>query len=164
MDSGFPDLVASLDYPLFVVTAAAEDGERSGCLVGFTTQCSIHPARYLVCLSRRNHTHGVAARAKALGVHLVTHHQREIAELFGTQTGDETDKFGRVPWKEGPEGTPLLDDCPNRFVGRVVERIPGGDHTVYLLDVISASIADAEKPIEPLTFQEVRDLDAGHEA
>jgi len=35
---------ASDDYPMYIVTAvAADSGERSGCLVGFTTQCSINP-------------------------------------------------------------------------------------------------------------------------
>ncbi len=35
----FESLVGSMDYPMFVVTVNA-GGERSGCLVGFVTQCS----------------------------------------------------------------------------------------------------------------------------
>jgi flavin reductase (DIM6/NTAB) family NADH-FMN oxidoreductase RutF len=48
-------MVDRLDYPLFVVTVASPE-ERSGCLVGFATQCSIEPPRYLVCISKENHT------------------------------------------------------------------------------------------------------------
>ncbi len=40
-------LVTEIDYPMFIVTAAA-GGRRAGCLVGFTTQCSIHPPRFLI--------------------------------------------------------------------------------------------------------------------
>ena len=153
-------LTAALDYPMFVVTAAA-GGSRAGCLVGFTTQCSIDPARFLVCLSRRNHTCRVAADAELLAVHVLDRDQRALAELFGTETGDDVDKLARIAWTEGPSGTPLLDDCPNRFVGRVVDRFDAGDHLAFLVEVVEAWSAD---PGPLLTFQSVRDLEPGHRA
>ena len=153
-------LTAALDYPMFIVTAAA-GGRRAGCLVGFTTQCSIDPARFLVCLSRRNHTCRVAADAELLAVHLLGREQRALAELFGTETGDEVDKLARCAWTEGSSGTPLLDECPNRFVGRVVDRFEAGDHVAFVLEVVDASSAE---PGPLLTFQAVRDLEPGHPA
>lgn len=156
----FGALTAALDYPMFVVTAAA-GGTRAGCLVGFTTQCSIDPARFLVCLSRRNHTCRVAADAELLAVHLLGREQRALAELFGTETGDDTDKLARCAWTAGPSGTPLLDDCPNRFLGRVVDRFDAGDHLAFLLDVVDACSAELTAL---LTFQSVSDLEPGHPA
>ncbi len=38
----FEDVVALLNYPMFVVTTRSED-EMSGCLVGFASQVSINP-------------------------------------------------------------------------------------------------------------------------
>ncbi len=157
----FSALTSALDYPMFVVTACG-DGERSGCLVGFATQASIDPARYLVCLSHTNHTYRVAERADVLGVHSLQRQQRELAELFGTQTGDEVDKFTRCRWEPGPEGVPLLVDCPNRFVGRILDRLDAGDHTAFLLDIVEAAAGDGAA--KPLMFQQVRDLDPGHGA
>ena len=62
-DHAFQQLVAAVDYPMYVVTAAVPDErERSGCLVGFATQCSMDPPRMIVCLSRTNHTYRVAQR------------------------------------------------------------------------------------------------------
>ncbi len=157
----FSELTSALDYPMFVVTAASPSGEPSGCLVGFATQCSIRPARYLVCLSQRNHTHGVASRASALAVHLLGRDQRHVAELFGGATGDEVDKFARCPWVWGPRGSPMLVECPHRFVGNVLERLDVGDHTAYLLEV-EAAFGDGD--LQLLTFQQVRDLEPGHGA
>ncbi len=158
----FPKLVAELDYPMFVVTAAA-DGERSGCLVGFATQTSIHPARFLACISERNHTYPVACRASALAVHFVSRAPREraLAELFGSETEDRIDKFERCSWRDGPEGAPLLDDLPNRFVGRVLERLDLGDHSGFLLEPVHV---DKGERLDGLTFQDVRGLPPGHEA
>ena len=72
----------SLDFPMTVVTAF--DGrEHSGCLVGFHTQCSIEPRRWLVCISKANHTCGVAERAEWLAVHLLRDDQHALAQFFG---------------------------------------------------------------------------------
>src|SRR5437763_12898343 len=100
-DEEFNAFVAELEYPMYVVTAAA-GGERDGCLVGFATQCSIHPPRFLVCISVKNHTYPVALRADALVVHLVPEEGVALAELFGGETGDRADKFSGVEWEPGP--------------------------------------------------------------
>lgn len=155
-------LTSALDYPMFVVTAAAGD-EQAGCLVGFATQCSIDPLRFLVCLSRKNRTCRVAAQARALAVHLLTADQRELAELFGTETGDAVDKFARCRWVPGPEGTAVLSDCPDWFVGRTIDRFELGDHLGFLVEVVQAS-ASAAGPGGLLMFQHVRDLEPGHGA
>ncbi len=156
----FGALSAALDYPMFVVTAAA-DGERAGCLVGFATQCSLDPVRVVVFLSRRNRTCRVAVRADVLAVHLLAADQRAVADLFGSRTGDRVDKFAECRWTPGLGDVPLLEDCPNRVVGRVVERVDGGDHVGFVLDVVEASAGE----VAPfLTFQQVRDMEPGHPA
>ena len=161
----FHALTAVIDYPMFVVTCAA-GGERAGCLVGFATQCSIDPPRYLVCLSHANRTEDVAKRADVLAVHLLSADQQDVAELFGSQTGDEIDKFERCEWEPGPLGVPLLTACPSRFVGRVFDRHAFGDHTGYVLDVVDAAAPDARygDGFRPLTFQQVRHVEPGHPA
>lgn len=156
----FEPFVEGLDYPMFVVTTT--DGrERSGCLVGFTTQVSIDPPRFLVCLSIRNHTHRVAQAASLLAVHVLGQGQRELSELFGEQTGDEIDKFSRCEWRPGPGGVPLLDGVLRLFVGRVLETTPLGDHTGFLLEPV---LVEAASSAEGLTFEDVKDMDPGHDA
>ncbi|MFD9425372.1 MULTISPECIES: flavin reductase family protein [unclassified Streptomyces] len=122
----------ALDYPLYIVTAEAA-GERAGCLVGFGSQCSIRPARFVVWLSKANRTYRVAARADRLAVHLLAHDQGHMARLFGGETGDRTDKFARAAWHPGPGGAPVLNEAPAWFVGRVEKRLDGGDHVGFLL-------------------------------
>ncbi len=160
--AAFQRLVARLDQ--VVVTAVAGDGERSGCLVGFSTQCSIDPPHYLVAIFCTNHTHDVAAGAPHLGVHFLTQRHRDVATLFGATTGDELDKFTRCDWEAGPGGLPLLRRCRGWFVGEVRERLAAGDHTVMVLDVVAAQgTGDAAPGEGQLGFQAVRDLEPGHD-
>jgi flavin reductase (DIM6/NTAB) family NADH-FMN oxidoreductase RutF len=156
----FQELVGDLDYPLFVVTAAA-DGERDGCIVGFTTQCSIDPLLFLVCLSVKNRTYRIAERADFFVVHVVPDDRRDLAELFGGETADESDKLARVEWRPGPGGAPIVAGLESWFAGRVVQRIDySGDHTGFVLSPVAAR-ADGDG--DELSFQEAKDIEPGHE-
>jgi flavin reductase (DIM6/NTAB) family NADH-FMN oxidoreductase RutF len=158
MASPFERLVATLEYPLYVVTTACQD-EPAGCLVGFATQCSIHPPRFLACISKQNHTFLLARRADTFAVHIIEKKDKYIAELFGGETGDEVDKFARVSWHFA-HGVPILDACERWFAGSALEQIDFGDHVGFLLEPIDTG-KDATR--EQLTFQEGRDIEPGHE-
>jgi flavin reductase (DIM6/NTAB) family NADH-FMN oxidoreductase RutF len=156
----FQRLVAQLDYPMFIATVAA-GGERAGCLIGFATQCSIHPPRFLAGISDKNRTFRVAQGAKSMAVHLVPEAAAGLAELFGGETGDDVDKFERCAWRPGPDDVPLLDDCPNRFVGAIIERVDFGDHVGLVLEPF---YADEEEASGQLGFHRAKRIDPGHEA
>ena len=117
-DSGsdaFEKLVALLNYPMFVITTAA-GGVTAGCLVGFASQTSIHPPRFLVGLSKRNHTFRVAAEATHLAVHVFDREHLDVVELFGERTGDTLNKF------DLPLAPRSGSDTHSRRCGRLVCR------------------------------------------
>ena len=156
----FEAFVSGLDYSMVIVTAARR-GHRAGCLVGFATQCSIDPQRFLVCVSEANATARIARRAGYLGVHQVSADQMELARLFGEESGDWTDKFESCRWHVGPHDVPVLDDASAWLIGRVVDRVRLGDHTGLVL----APVAGARRREDrPLMFEAVKTLDAGHPA
>lgn len=160
-DDPFDQLVDMLDYTMYVVTTKA-DGELSGCLVGFATQASIQPARFIAGISKANHTCGIAARSDFLAVHVVDRRHIGLARLFGGETGDEVNKFSLCSWHAGPEDMPILDDAAAWFVGRTLERIDLGDHIGYLLDPVAGAVDHTSNDLVMLT--DVADLTPGHEA
>lgn len=158
----FDRIAGLLNYPMFVVTTRVGD-ERAGCLVGFASQVSIHPPRFLVGLSKRNHTYRTAALgATHLAVHLLTLDQVGLARLFGSQTGDEVDKFAQCAWSDGPEGMPILSGAAAWFVGTVLGRHDLGDHVGHLTEPVAGRAPDSLGRL--VTFADVRDLEPGHEA
>jgi flavin reductase (DIM6/NTAB) family NADH-FMN oxidoreductase RutF len=157
----FEKLVSMLDYPMYVVTTSAGD-ERAGCLVGFTSQVSIGPPRFLVGLSNKNHTYRIARHATHLAVHLVPRRHKDLARLFGSETGDEVDKFARCDWRPGPYDMPILSEATGWFVGEVLDRHALGDHIGFLLSPVDGSAPDRFDPL--VTFADVRDLEPGHDA
>ncbi|HZQ83878.1 MAG TPA: flavin reductase family protein [Acidimicrobiales bacterium] len=157
----FAHLVADLDYPMYVVTA--DDGTGpSGCLVGFGTQCSIHPPRFLVCVSKLNHTFIHAMDADVLVVHILGEGDLEVASVFGEETGDAVDKFAQVRWHPGPDGrTPVLDDVDRWFAGRELQRLDAGDHVAVVLEPIEVHAGSGGPQ---LGYQQVKHFHPGHPA
>ncbi len=153
-------VLSQLDYPMLIVTTT--DGRaRAGCLVGFASQCSIDPPLLMVWLSKRNRTARVAEGASDLLVHFPSEGQRQLAELFGSETGDDVDKFEHCRWQEGPAGLPLLSDCANWVAGRIVDRADTGDHVGHLLEPFDG----ASGPwAGQLGFQSMKDVEPGHDA
>lgn len=157
--TAFGEIAASLDYPMYIVTTAV-DGARSGCLVGFASQCSIDPPRFCVWISKVNHTFTLSEHAEVLAVHVLRKSNRGLAELFGETTGDHVDKFSQCEWTPGPGDAPILAGC-DWFAGRVTQRADTGDHVAYVLDPFDTGTAQHHH--EPqLGFQDVRDFNAGH--
>lgn len=153
--------MAELDYPMLLVTTRV-GGEPAGCLVGFSSQCSIDPPRFLVALSDKNRTYRAARRATALVVHVPPPGAAELAELFGGETGDEVDKFARCRWHPGPEDLPILTDCPRWFAGRILEQQPFGDHVGFVLQPFAVAAEPGTGGF--LSFQQIKDMEPGHEA
>jgi flavin reductase (DIM6/NTAB) family NADH-FMN oxidoreductase RutF len=158
-EASFEELVAQLDYSMLIVTAAA-GGQRAGCLIGFATQVSIHPPRFLACLSVKNRTFRVARDADVLVVHFVTEDDGDLAELFGGETGDEVDKFARCAWHPGPNGTPVVEQLENWFAGRILERHDFGDHHGFVLEPIAG---EAGRGKRTLTFHRAKRIEPGHD-
>jgi flavin reductase (DIM6/NTAB) family NADH-FMN oxidoreductase RutF len=159
-DRSFDRIVDQLDAPVLLVTTA-DGSERSGCLIGFATQCSIDPRRFLVCVSKLNHTAGVVRGASTVVVHVPREGDRELAALFAEETGDEIDKFARCGWWPGPAGVPVLSGL-DWFAGRIVGRTDVGDHEALVLEPTGEGEAGRRGRV--LSYQDVRDLEPGHPA
>ena len=155
-------MFSSLVNPQMYVVTCSYDDEQSGCLVGFATQCSMQPPRFLICLSIENHTYKLANSASALAVHLLTDNDRGIASLFGEQTGDNVDKFATVSWHVGALGAPILADCDVFFEGRILAKVPFGDHVGFVLAPVDESAVPVTIDGAPLTLHDVESFHPGH--
>lgn len=157
----FGEVAGQLNPAMIVVTTAAA-GERSGCLVGFHSQCSIDPPQYAVWISKANHTFGFVEAATYFAVHVLGQDDQPLAELFGGETGDAVDKFAHCSWTEGPGGVPLIDGVASRFVGhKVGVTVGSGDHVCVVLEPIDAT---AGRVGEALHLSDEHHLESGHPA
>ncbi len=160
-DLGMTAYTSRVDYALHVVTSSSAAGEPSGCVVGFVTQCSIVPPRFLVCISKVNHTYFIVERSDAIALHLIGREQLDVASLFAEETGDAVDKFSRCLWHTGVTGSPVLSECAAWLECMIVDRWGVGDHQALLVRPVAGGSGEFE---DVLTVQSSPRLQAGHPA
>jgi flavin reductase (DIM6/NTAB) family NADH-FMN oxidoreductase RutF len=128
-----------------VVTAVRPDGEPVGVTANSFTSVSLEPPLLLWCLA--GHSSGVPAFAPGapFAVHVLSHHQHELALHFARRTHD---KFDPDPAWRGKPHPPHLPDVLCRFDCRVQAVHAGGDHLIIVGEVQGL----ARAPGTPLAF------------
>ncbi len=85
------------------------------------------------------------AAAGHVGVHILGEHQQELAATFARSGAD---RFAPpTAWQDGPEGVPVLDGVPAWLVGRVVTRVPAGDHRIVIAEVVHGDHTGTGRPL-----------------
>ena len=83
--------------------------------------------------------------ARAWAVHILAADQQELSNRFASRGAD---KFGGLNCGDGPEGAPRLEGCAARFGCTARFEYEGGDHAIFLGEVV-----DFERtPAEPLIY------------
>jgi flavin reductase (DIM6/NTAB) family NADH-FMN oxidoreductase RutF len=85
------------------------------------------------------------AEAPYVGVHILGDHQEELAQVFA-RTG--ADRFGPpTAWTTGPYGVPLLGGVVAWLVGRILHRVPAGDHRIVIAQAVAGDPGDPGRPL-----------------
>ncbi|MFF5253305.1 flavin reductase family protein [Streptomyces leeuwenhoekii] len=143
-----PDLLRSVfrrhAAGVAVITAGGERGP-AGFTATSLASVSAEPPMVSFGVATGASSWPAIAAAGHVGVHLLGEHQRELAATFARSGAD---RFGpSTAWREGPEGVPVLDGVLAWLVGRVVARVPAGDHRVVLAEVVHGDCAGPGRPL-----------------
>lgn len=128
-----------------VVTTRTEAGKLEGLTANSFSSVSLDPP--LVLWSLRNEAPSLPAFLEAgwFAVNVLGTHQHRMSRHFATA---RPDKFDGIPHLPGLGGCPLLTDSLACFECTVENRIPAGDHTIFIGRVARIAHRDGE----PLMF------------
>jgi flavin reductase (DIM6/NTAB) family NADH-FMN oxidoreductase RutF len=120
-----------------VVTTRTGEGRPCGLTVNAFTSVSLDPLLILICIEREADSHACISEAGVFAVNVLDEDRGEsLARRFATW-GIE-DKFRGVAYRPGDTGAPVLEDALAWLDCRVAEALPGGDHTIFLGEVLAA--------------------------
>ncbi|GGT96919.1 flavin reductase family protein [Streptomyces coeruleorubidus] len=143
-----PDLLRSVfrrhAAGVAVITAHGDAGP-----VGFTAtslaSVSAEPPMLSFGVGTGSSSWPAIAAADHVGVHILGEHQQELAATFARSGAD---RFAPpTAWREGPEGVPVLDGVLAWLVGRVVTRVPAGDHRIVIAEVVLGDPTGTGRPL-----------------
>lgn len=117
------------------IVTTEHDGTRYGMTVASFASLSLHPPLVLVCIENSVKTHDAIAAAGKFGVSILAYDQAEVSGRFASKKVDN--KFDGVPVRSGELGVPLIDNAMTALECRVHSSLPGGDHTIFVGEVMS---------------------------
>ena len=130
-----------------VVTTLRPDGHPCGLTVSAVSSVSLSPTLLLVCVDRTSRSHDCIITSGFFAVNVLAEDGGDaVARRFAGR--GEADKFAGVAWTAAETGAPLLAETTAWMDCRVAGSLPGGDHTIFLGEVVAADT----RPAAPLVY------------
>src|SRR5258708_2648333 len=128
-----------------VVTTSDDEGRFHGVTANSFSSVSLDPPLVLWSQAVKTQSHPIFFKAERFAVNILAEDQIELSNRFAKSSSE---KFAGLELDIGLGGVPMLRGCGARLQCRVVSRVPGGDHTIYIGEVVSIEQAE----LKPLAF------------
>jgi flavin reductase (DIM6/NTAB) family NADH-FMN oxidoreductase RutF len=106
---------------------------------------SLDPPLILVSIDRRNQMHASVSEGRCFAVNILTREQQDISHRFATRGHKD---FEEIALTTAETGAPILKDALAFVDCRLVEIVPGGDHDMFIGEIVAGDIRVGE----PLLF------------
>lgn len=126
-----------------VVTARLQDGQPAGITVTAFSSLSLEPPLVLICIDKRARIHDHLTRDGYFAVNILRDDQEGVSRRFATSGPDQ---FREVGYSTGASGAPLIQDAITVVESKIVDLLPGGDHTIIVGEVEAAHVREG-KPL-----------------
>jgi flavin reductase (DIM6/NTAB) family NADH-FMN oxidoreductase RutF len=131
-EAAFKNAMSHFASGVTVVTTEHE-GKPFGMTVASFASLSLHPPLVLVCIEKTVKTHEAIAAAGKFGVSILSSSQQDISSQFASRAED---KFSGIEIRRGVLGIPLIGGALTTVECSVENRLPGGDHTIFIGRVV----------------------------
>ena len=144
------EVLKTIPYGFYITGVVGADGEEVN---GFTTcwvsQASFEPQQVVVAVRRDQRTHDLVESGGVFSLNFLDTSQEDLARRFTGPLEHEDGTVGGSPYARGEAtGAPLFEEAFAHLECRVVGKMEAGDHTVYLGEVVAASL---KRPADILT-------------
>lgn len=141
------DLMARFATGVSVVSA-----RHGPLLAGMTANAiasiSIDPPLMMASIARKAETHGAIIGSHAFSISILAADQQELAECFARPTtASKLTGFCGAAWHEAETGSPILEGALAYFDCRLLERHDGGDHTIFIGEIVAAGYREDAEPL-----------------
>jgi 3-hydroxy-9,10-secoandrosta-1,3,5(10)-triene-9,17-dione monooxygenase reductase component len=140
--AAFREAISHFASGVTVITTLHE-GSRVGMTASAVASLSLEPVLLLVCINTKLSTHTAIETSRRFVVNVLGEGQAELALHFARPSED---KFAGIATSPDYE-LPVLEDAIAHFVCDVHERIPGGDHSIFIGEVLECAARPGRRPL-----------------
>ena len=129
------------------VATSVLEGQRFGITVSSFTSLSMEPPRILICVAKRLYTHQVIAASGCFAVNILAADQEELGMIFAGRVPEQAERFAGLETTVAVTGAPVLPGVLAWLDCRVGTIHDGGDHSIFVGDVVAADANPDRRPI-----------------
>jgi len=145
-----------LSYGVYIVTS--HSGEKlNGQISNAVIQVTCEPACILAAINKKELTHDYIVNSGVLAVGILADDTPlKFIGTFGYNSGRNTDKFAKIPYKLGVTGCPLVTENVLSFIeAKVSTTVDAGSHSLFIANIINAEIIKEGIPLTYANFHKV---------
>lgn len=130
------------------VVAARHGPLLAGMTANGIASISIDPPLMMASIGTRAETHRAIVGSYAFAVSVLADDQQALAECFALPTtASKLTRFCDAEWHEAETGSPILEGAIAYFDCRITDRHPGGDHTIFVGEIVAAGYREDAEPL-----------------
>ncbi len=126
------------------VITTQHQGQLHGTTVSSFCSLSLRPPLILVGIDLQATIHDLIVESGIFAVNILAEHAETTSRHFARRIPD---KFASIPYTLSQLGIPLLDDALTSLECRLVNRYPGGDHSIFIGEVVSITTQPHSQPL-----------------
>jgi len=144
--SEFRRVIGHFASGVTVVTTVGPDGEPCGLTASAVCSVSLDPTLLLVCIDRAADSYAALEGSEVFAVNVLGLERGEsLARRFADPA--EVNQFRGVAYHSVQTGAPVLQDSLAWLDCRLDRVVPGGDHGIFIGEVVAADARDEGTPL-----------------
>ena len=138
---GMMTALRKLEYGVYVVTMG-EKTEGNAFTASWISQVSSEPPMIILAINNKHQSSRILQENGTFVVNFIPHDQVAVAKSYYGPAESGYQKLKNSTIQDSPvTGTAMLNGAAGFLECRVVKRIPAGNHTLLLSDVVAGEVA-----------------------
>jgi len=128
-------------HPTALITTISKDGKPNIITVAWIIPTSIKPPLLAVSIGKTRYSHKLLAEKEEFIANIPTKELLNEVAYCGSTSGRDVNKFEKARLTLKPAKKvkpPIIEECVAHIECKVVDRLPTGDHTIFIGEVLTA--------------------------
>ncbi|HEX2916593.1 MAG TPA: flavin reductase family protein [Chloroflexia bacterium] len=135
-----------------VVTTTTPDGGYYGITVNSITSVSLNPPLVLICIDKKTEAHRLLPLSGVFCANILEAQQQYLSDRFAGREPDNKTPFADIALHTEATGAPVFNESLGFVDCRIVNAYDGGDHTIFLGEVVQLGYRQGETEPAPLLY------------
>ena len=130
-----------------MVLVVQHDKETHAMTANAVTSLSLDPLLVLVCIEKKGRTHTLLQDSKNFTLSILSEAQTDLGKKFAYDHEARANPRAHTTLTTTATGAPVLKESLGYLDCRLVNNYEGGDHTIFIGEVVDAKLGGEAKPL-----------------